>query len=531
MTPPLTVLLRLPDGPLGHGEVVVSAALAMLSHGDDVVFVLPRDGEVSSGEARSIMKICERACPDEILPSISVVPGDKANLVEADVDVALRSEPIHAVSGVVHLVALLGQRGAHSPASGVGSLDMGTPQADAHPHKARNALIRLRRLKRGSGTARPTVAVVAQVQSTWPAVSPVFELLRERGDVDLVVVAVPSEHELAQLPIERFFEDRGIRVVGADWLAAQLADASSPLAAVAFYDPWDTFRPEPCQALTVAEAGVPVVYFPYANSLGVGPGGDQMPFNMPVHQVASAIFVANAAQKQLFAQLCAAGDGSVVATGSAKMDRLAPLRREPAHEGARTFLWNPHFHVGDEGWSTAVELHQPLLDYFGRHPELSLIIRPHFRLVRDFPMLGGEYALTWSRMQKAARRPNVTLDLTADYAEAFAASDALLSDYSSLVAEYLQTDKPVLRLDNGRPVTVNEDANYFVDVPSAGRWEEIEAILNAWAQDTFGAAMQARAARLLHFAEQDGQSARRAADEVLKVVRDLGWTGELVVSS
>lgn len=524
MVGPRSVVVQLPSLAPSHADVVLAAALALLVEGEHLAVSIADCEAITAHHGESLTSRLAELVDRPIRADVSLVTSHEVAASTPTLRVSAGTDPREAFLAVMQLAQFALTRPA--PASDA------REEGRAELHTRRDALIEQRRTRRAGAPARPLLAFVAQVQSTWGAADPVFRALEADGDVDLVVVTVPSEHEPATVQIDDYFTSLGMTVKDLSWLQAELEDETSALSAVVFYDPWDGLRPAPARASDVAAHGVPIVYLPYANSLGVGGEGEALPYDLPVHRLARAIFVMDDAQRDMFAQQCATGAADVVVTGSPKLDRLRPLRRAHPGGSARTFLWNPHFSVGADGWSTLVDYCRPLIDYFVARPELTLIMRPHFRVVRDFPRIGGDHAMAWSLLQQAAGLPNIELDRSADYLESFDRSDALLSDYSSLVTEYIQLDKPILRLGSGTEVLVNSDAGYFRAIASAESWSDIAAFLDECSRETTRHALAIQKLRQEWFPQQDGHSARRVADRVHDIIAEAHapvGAGRLVV--
>lgn len=146
-------------------------------------------------------------------------------------------------------------------------------------------------------------------------------------------------------------------------------------------------------------------------------------------------------------------------SNSARMDLLQKPNKENIHI-VRTVLWTPRWYIGDgsNGKSNFLNYKNALLDYFENKPEMKLIIRPHPLMFENFVRVG---AMTQNEVDgfisDISKKSNICLDNEPDYHKSFNDSDVLISDFSSLLYEFILTGKPVLYC--GETNDFNEIAN------------------------------------------------------------------------
>ncbi len=520
---------------------MLATAIATLPGVAELVLVLRGVDEVTQEHADQVVAVCAQAAPGAALPDIVLLGEAEATDLECAVRVTATGEPLADAQAVVLISALAVRswdqadgRASAQPA-GLPRTPAGTVSATAVPQprsaepagagaqnlRLRDQLIARRDAARAAGPAhvRPVIAVVAQVQSSFGAIDSVCRALHEHPDVDLQVVCVDSEHDRRPHSTADFVAGHGYPTQGPDWLAAQLADPASPLRAVFFYDPWDGLRPSPATAQDVVNAGVRVAYVPYGTNVGAGEKTMQLAYNTPMHQLAWRAFARSPVQRGLYRQFCVAGDQHVRVLGLPKYDRIATL--DPAGEGIEVacdgpvVLWNPHFTFGPDGWSTFRSYLDRLLRYAADHQDFTLLIRPHFRLFTDLPA-STEGAALLSRMTAAAqRRHNVVLDRGEDYLPAFRTADAMLSDASSLLSEFMALGRPALYLHRIDGPGVTADAQYFFNTDVATSWPAVQGFLDQVraGRDPFAEHRKNLVHR--HFPMLDGSAGARIVDEVL----------------
>jgi hypothetical protein len=145
-------------------------------------------------------------------------------------------------------------------------------------------------------------------------------------------------------------------------------------------------------------------------------------------------------------------------------------------------MWNTHAPMGDadkrnNDWATFELFGQNMLSYFSLHKEVALLWRPHpmffNNLINNGIMTLNELEDLRNNIEKSE---NIILDTLADYRCAFSVADALVSDASSLLVEFLGTFKPIL-------YSCRESTCYLVNeslLPAyykATTWIEIENFL------------------------------------------------------
>ena len=182
-------------------------------------------------------------------------------------------------------------------------------------------------------------------------------------------------------------------------------------------------------------------------------------------------------------------------TGWTKVDDFFPLQPDPVRTHP-CILYAPTFSRGiSSAWMMA-----PVIDQLATTMPWDWIITFHPKL--DDPALIAEYT------QLAARHPNVDFRRINEGIRTFRETDVLLCDSSSLIVEYLMTDKPAVTYRNTHP------GPFLIDV------QEADAIGPAIAEALTHPAPLMQAIRdytAYHEAHRDGQNAVR----VLQAIDDF----------
>lgn len=123
---------------------------------------------------------------------------------------------------------------------------------------------------------------------------------------------------------------------------------------------------------------------------------------------------------------------------------IAPIRQMA--KGRKVILWNTHHSIDNEGmFGTWLQYGEYIINYIKNTPNLFFVWRPHplffGALERELELSEEDKGEFWSGINQIE---NLHLDTSSDYLPSLLVSDALISDMSSLVKEYLLLSKPIL---------------------------------------------------------------------------------------
>lgn len=204
-----------------------------------------------------------------------------------------------------------------------------------------------------------------------------------------------------------------------------------------------------------------VCYVPYfSTSLVQEPGESGVAphqYTQPTHQLAHMVFLQDPDTKAAFD---ANGRSEhAFLTGTPKIDALIeakshvrsmwPIVRD-LPEGKQPFrlIWAPHHSYADRwlNFGHFSDQREPMLEFAQQHPEMDIVFRPHpflFGTMTDRDVMTQEEVDHWRSQWDAL--PNTFTDLGAPLTSIMLASDALLTDGVSFIAEYpLVTGKPAI---------------------------------------------------------------------------------------
>lgn len=541
------VVVCLPAADPARGRTVLAGALGLFGSGVEVALCLAGVDAPTAQHADAVLALCRDLAPgDGALPDIVLLGEAELRAAEHLLTVEATDDPRRAARAIA-LMSLAAERlwgNAPQAAAAATGPDAERAAAGAALRATVAHMIAKRDAARRADVP-PLVVALVQVQSTWPSLAEVCGRLAERaaaGEIGFEIVALDSEHDLRAISTADFLRGQGFEPRDLAWFTGQVDDETSPLALVLTDSPWDGLRPEGTQALHLAERGVRLAYLPYGNNVGGGAKMMAMAYDLPLHRLAWRAFARSQTQLGLWRTHCSVGADHVRIVGMPKLDRMLALAgsgSDTASVGARpgaghpvrtlagdrpVILWNPHFTLGPDGWSTLDRYLGPLTDWAATHPEVVLLIRPHFRLLRDLPLMGEAGQALLAALHRAAdTHPNILLDTETDYLPAFTVADAMISDISSLITEWLPTRRPICYLHRLDGPGANEDAEYLFSLDVATSWAGLQAFLDALAAGHDPGRERRDLVLARHFECLDGQSGTRIAAELVDGLRaELG---------
>lgn len=173
-------------------------------------------------------------------------------------------------------------------------------------------------------------------------------------------------------------------------------------------------------------------------------------------------------------EYCGIEAEKLLVTGSPKIDKMCALRQKDGKgkwqqnvTGKKVVLLNSGLDalLRRKDWLSYID---DIVEQVLQEKDLVLIWRPHPLLFQTIQSLKNGYLEEYQKIcERIETAENGILDLSEDYTAAITSSDAMISDYSSLVLQYTFTGKPVLLLEGSaknREKTVFCDyfSNYFV---------------------------------------------------------------------
>jgi len=178
-------------------------------------------------------------------------------------------------------------------------------------------------------------------------------------------------------------------------------------------------------------------------------------FNLPIHLVSWKFILYGDTIKELAEKYSYNNGKNIVAWGHPRADYYIDLekKREPISlewknkiNNRKVILWNTQHTIKEGiGAGTFLKWREEVFSYFNNHNDIVLLWRPHPFM---FSSLRNSDSMTEievnNLVETIENRENIILDRSPDYRNSFYASDAIITDGTSFLIEYLYTGKPII---------------------------------------------------------------------------------------
>ena len=339
----------------------------------------------------------------------------------------------------------------------------------------------------------PKIKAVFFLQETfvWPSFESVYEAFIADSKCDADLVYVPFKHvnrEASRDDMEAY-RAAGLPVIHCE--DYDLANESPDF--VFFLKPYDLipkqFYIDEVERIVKRSVFIPysVKWVDHANL----PLLVKYHFQLPLQEKAWKIFDTPKAIRQDYIDYAKNRDENLETIGHPRFDSIhkfaeirknIPERWKSKIKGRKVVLWNTHFINRAEGnadsvWATFETFGEKILSCFLNDKSLMLLWRPHPYFISG---LSNSGIMTEKEIKEMVavieESENIILDNSSDYRHAFSIADALITDASGLLSEFLEVDKPILYTFNeGQPLFVMERllSAYY----QASTWDGVQEFL------------------------------------------------------
>lgn len=345
------------------------------------------------------------------------------------------------------------------------------------PDDMEEQLQRLRSSLKEDISVQVRAVFFAELGGKWDSMDSVYQYMRNDPRFDPVVVltpiyrAVQSDGETkTEIIYEDYLTQMGIPFLNY-WEYAPEKDC-----------PELAFTCQPYESVTTPEFWAQnisqytrLVYLPYFIPHMMNFDSRTALCQMPIHTYAWRIAGSSERFAAYFAKYSQRHGENLMVTGIPKMDYAVNLKNHPCQipqawrekvDGRMVILWNTWF---DPNLSS-MDILEEMLPWFRDHQEYALIWRPHPMSKAVMKLYSPQQYLKLERMMKMVEAgSNTLLDTQAEYGPAFVCSHAQISDFSSMMTQYLLLDKPLLWMDvPGKSLPVKESEEQMI----SNRWME-----------------------------------------------------------
>ena len=296
----------------------------------------------------------------------------------------------------------------------------------------------------------------AELGEKWDAMESVYTFMREDPRFDPVVVLTPvfriAKQANGETKQDTIYKDY-LTARGIPFFAYNRYDIEQDCPELAFISqPYESctlpqFWPEHIAKYTR------LVYLSYYLPDRVSQSTVESLCRLPVYHHAWKVICSNQKHFDFYSRHSYSRGSNMMLTGLPKTDPMVLLRERELPlpsgwekiRGKKTFLWNSWYDLK----VCSLRYFEEIIHWFEQHPDCALIWRPH-------PMTDTvtklHYPDAYSRFKEyqsiISAMPNGVVDGETSCEAAFRYSDAQISDYSSLMVQYLFMDKPLLWMKN-----------------------------------------------------------------------------------
>lgn len=293
----------------------------------------------------------------------------------------------------------------------------------------------------------------AELGQKWDSMESVYEAMRDDPRFSTVVVLTPvfrvvnrNGKQEQEVLYKDYLTERGVPFLRYDRYSLEkdcpdLAFISQPYESCTLQEFW----PE-----TIAKY-TRLVYLNYGILGAVYEDTIESFCRLPVFRYAWKIPGACERHYQYYSKYAVNGGGNMIVTGLPKFDPVVrikskkvsiPAAWESIIENRTVILWNTWYDPS----RSSVAYFEAVTNWFMKHDDCALIWRMHpmtDTVVKlYYPASFYEQLRNCIAHLKAA--PNMLVDENESYLPAFSCSDGMISDYSSMMFQYLVLDKPTL---------------------------------------------------------------------------------------
>lgn len=364
--------------------------------------------------------------------------------------------------------------------------------------------------------------------AAWAATREIVDVMRHSHDFEPVIMSLPHRFPLVRRmageeEVHAMLQAQGyphIRIRDEEQHAALERIKALAPALVFRQAPWDDDIPDCVSADKLAFTRLCYVPYGYMTARI-----ERHQFDQTLHRLAWRIFCPDDLHQQLCTEYNVFGGINCRVTGYPKFDHLArhigttgtwPI---PHHGGLPTYrlIWAPHFAYQGDWLKFGVfdRIAADMLALAQTHPTLQIVMRPHPALREAMQAAAPGTGLATFLSQWLAQS-NTAMSTEQEYADLFAASDALLTDGLSFFSEYQLFDKPLIFFEREGHSGFNAAGERLV--PGMYRVQTMNAFTSLLSQLTQGhevpeiAEARRRIARALR--PYPGQAALRIVDTI-----------------
>lgn len=316
----------------------------------------------------------------------------------------------------------------------------------------------------------------AELGEKWDAMDSVYQFMRNDPRFDPVVVRTPVGRTVnrdgkqeQEIIYKDFLTPMGIPSLDYDQYSIEddcpeLAFISQPYESCTLPQFW----PESIAKYTR------LVYLFYYIPCLIFQESPQSLCQMDVYRYAWKVIGASERHYRYYRKYALNCGSNMMVTGLAKFDPVIDLKEHGTKlpdgwnskiKNKTVFLWNTWYSMH----GSSLRYFDAIVQWFQTHEDCALIWRPHpmTDTVTKLYYPADVYGKLQQQIQLIENMPNAIYDRETSCDASFSCSDALISDYSSLMFQYLLLNRPVLwtKAPNGTngPYSTMKENDYIID--------------------------------------------------------------------
>ena len=297
-----------------------------------------------------------------------------------------------------------------------------------------------------------SVCFVTVEPQTWNSLKPVYDAMKKDDRFNPVIITVPNKDGVKEM--KHFLEEANYEMIDAFENENVLDIRTFSPDIIFIQTPYDWMYPIQYRMRNLVRIAR-IFYIPYGYGLSKE---EHFKIGYSKHFLAniSCIFASNMFEyefcKKKVSDSIFTKNIKVYDVGYPRFDickNVIEIQRNDRLKLKKklTFTWLPRwsFDKNQSNKSSFLKYYNVIVDYFKAHSNLRLIVRPHPMMFENIIKNG---LLSDEKINKIKEElkysENMELDEKKDYYETFLETDVLISDFSSLLAEFYFMEKPVL---------------------------------------------------------------------------------------
>lgn len=335
------------------------------------------------------------------------------------------------------------------------------------------------------------IVFLVQFPETWNSVKTVYEALKQRENVEIVILCIPKPKsnngggEYQPDNINESFEyfiNLGVDCVNAlrddkEWVDIKILKPDY----VIYTRPYNNQYPVEYRSLNVCKIAK-TCYIPYAYNMMddkfLATFHPEFITKIYISFVATESRLSMCKDEYYFENKF--GINKFVYMGFPRFDLLTNNIEDKEKNKQFTIAWMPRWTVAD-GEATKLsgflKYSRQIIDFVKQHKNISLIIRPHPLMFVNFVEKG---VMTQNEVEcfkkECTECENIEIDGEKDYILLLNKADLLIADYTSLLMEFFVTAKPIIYCDDAKGL--NKEAQEMDEVLyHAKSYKDIEELV------------------------------------------------------